>query len=183
MKINKKYYLMPVLIISMILFLYSNCYANTGCEHEYGEIQYTWSPDNLKCTAERRCTRCNEVESETADAMISTIQERNCIYPEVAKFWVIFDNAAFESQTKRVQTAEAMGHTYGEIEYTWSPDNLKCTAKGKCRRCDEVNSETADAEASIVQERNCTLPELTTYSVTFENSAFGTQTKERVQTA
>lgn len=183
MKINKKYYLMPVLIISMILFLYSNCYANTGCEHEYGEIKYTWSPDNLKCTAERRCTRCNEVESETADAMISIIQERNCIYPEVAIFQVSFDNAAFGFQTKRVQTAEAMGHTYGEIEYTWSTDNLKCTAKGKCRRCDEVNSETADAEASIVQERNCTLPELTTYSVTFENSAFGTQTKERVQTA
>lgn len=174
---------MPVLIISMILFLYSNCYANTGCEHEYGEIKYTWSPDKLKCTAERSCTRCNEVESETADAMISIIQERNCIYPEVAIFQVSFDNAAFGFQTKRVQTAEAMGHTYGEIEYTWSTDNLKCTAKGKCRRCNEVNSETADAEASIVQERNCTLPELTTYSVTFENSAFGTQTKERVQTA
>ena len=183
MKINKKYYLMPVLIISMILFLYSNCYANTGCEHKYGEIKYTWSSDNLECTAERRCTRCNEVESETADAMISIIQLKNCIYPEVAIFEVIFDNAAFEPQTKRVQTAEAMGHEYGEIEYTWSTDNLKCTAKGKCRRCNEVKSETADAEASIVQERNCTLPELTTYSVTFENSAFGTQTKERVQTA
>ena len=37
--------------------------------------------------------------------------------------------------------------------------------------------------SQVVQEKNCTLPELTTYSATFKNDAFKQQTKENVQTA
>ena len=77
----------------------------------------------------------------------------------------------------------ATGHSYGVVTYTWSADNRKCTAERKCTVCDDAESETADATATVVQEKSCTLPELTTYSVTFGNSAFGTQTKENVQTA
>ena len=44
-------------------------------------------------------------------------------------------------------------------------------------------AKTADTTATVIQEKNCVLPELTTYSVTFENSAFESQTKENVRTA
>ena len=77
----------------------------------------------------------------------------------------------------------ATGHSYGVVTYTWNTDNQKCTAERKCTVCDNVENETADATATVVQEKSCTLPELTTYSVTFGNSAFGIQTKENVQTA
>ena len=43
--------------------------AQDGCAlHEWknGEATYKWSADNQKCTAERKCTACGNVESETA---------------------------------------------------------------------------------------------------------------------
>ena len=263
MKINKKYWLMPVIMILTILFLSNNCYANAECEHKnrflltrdnrnhffrcsdckydwaeshnIGEgIDYTWDFDNQTCTANGRCTACNYVVSETADATATVVQEKSCTLPELTTYSVTFGNSAFGIQTKEnVQTAEATGHdleavekkeasctedgyeaywkcntceklfsdeagtveinnrmdipatghSYGVVTYTWSADNRKCTAERKCTVCDDAESETADATATVVQEKSCTLPELTTYSVTFGNSAFGIQTKENVQTA
>ena len=212
MKINKKYWLMPMIMILTILFL-SNCYADAECEHKnrfiltrdnsnhffrcsdckydwaeshnIGEgIDYTWDFDNQTCTAKGRCTVCALWVSETAAATANVIQEKNCTLPELTTYSVTFGNSAFGTQTKEnVQTAEATGHSYGAVTYTWSADNQKCTAERKCTVCDDVESETADATAMVVQEKSCTLPGLTTYSVTFGNSAFGSQTKENVQTA
>ena len=262
MKINKKYWLMSVIMILTILFP-SNCYADAECEHKnrflltrdnrnhffrcsdckydwaeshnIGEgIDYTWDFDNQTCTANGRCTVCNYVVSETADATATVVQEKSCTLPELTTYSVTFGNSAFGTQTKEnVQTAEATGHdleavekkeasctedgyeaywkcntceklfsdeagtveinnrmdipatghSYGVVTYTWNTDNQKCTAERKCTVCDNAESETADAIATVVQEKSCTLPELTTYSVTFGNSAFGIQTKENVQTA
>ena len=262
MKINKKYWLMSVIMILTILFP-SNCYADAECEHKnrflltrdnrnhffrcsdckydwaeshnIGEgIDYTWDFDNQTCTANGRCTVCNYVVSETADATATVVQEKSCTLPELTTYSVTFGNSAFGIQTKEnVQTAEATGHdleavekkeasctedgyeaywkcntceklfsdeagtveinnrmdipatghSYGVVTYTWNTDNQKCTAERKCTVCDNAESETADATATVVQEKSCTLPELTTYSVTFGNSAFGIQTKENVQTA
>ena len=202
--------------------------------HSYGVVTYTWNTDNQKCTAERKCTVCDNVENETADATATVVQEKSCTLPELTTYSVTFGNSAFGIQTKEnVQTAEATGHdleavekkeasctedgyeaywkcdtceklfsdeagtveinnrmdipatghSYGVVTYTWNTDNQKCTAERKCTVCDNVENETADATATVVQEKSCTLPELTTYSVTFGNSAFGIQTKENVQTA
>ncbi len=202
--------------------------------HSYGVVTYTWNTDNQKCTAERKCTVCDNAESETADATATVVQEKSCTLPELTTYSVTFGNSAFGIQTKEnVQTAEATGHdleavekkeasctedgyeaywkcdtceklfsdeagtveinnrmdipatghSYGVVTYTWNTDNQKCTAERKCTVCDNAESETADATATVVQEKSCTLPELTTYSVTFGNSAFGIQTKENVQTA
>ena len=201
--------------------------------HSYGEAAYKWSADNQKCTAERKCTACGNVESETAATTAKVVQEKNCILPELTTYSVTFKNDVFKSQTKEnVQTAEAAGHdlkkvekkeagcteagyeaywkcntcgklfsdetgkteikqseeikatghSYGEAAYKWSADNQKCTAERKCTACGNVESETATTTAKVVQEKNCTLPELTTYSVRFENAAFESQTKENVQT-
>lgn len=43
--------------------------------------------------------------------------------------------------------------------------------------------ETADATVTVVQEKNCILPELTMFHVTFKNDVFEGQTKENVKTA
>ena len=153
-------------------------------DHSYGEATYKWSADNQNCTAERKCTVCDNVENETAATTAQVVQARNCTLPELTTYSVTFENSAFESQTKKnVQTADATGHSYGEATYKWSADNQNCTAERKCTVCDNVENETAATTAQVVQARNCTLPELTTYSVTFENSAFESQTKKNVQTA
>ena len=66
----------------------------------------------------------------------------------------------------------------GEATYKWSADNQKCTAERKCTACGNVESETASTTSQVVQKKNCTLPELTTYSAKFKNDAFKQQTKE-----
>ena len=138
MKINKKYWLMPVIMILTILFLsncYANCYADAECEHKN---RFFLTRDNRN-----HFFRCSDCKYDWAES-----------------------------------------HNIGEgIDYTWDFDNQTCTANGRCTVCNYVVSETADATATVVQEKSCTLPELTTYSVTFGNSAFGIQTKENVQTA
>ena len=95
----------------------------------------------------------------------------------------LFSDEAGTVEINNRMDIPATGHSYGVVTYTWSADNRKCTAERKCTVCDNVENETADATATVVQEKSCTLPELTTYSVTFGNSAFGIQTKENVQTA
>ena len=135
MKINKKYWLMPVIMILTILFLSNNCYADAECEHKN---RFFLTVDNRN-----HFFRCSDCKYDWAES-----------------------------------------HNIGEgIDYTWDFDNQTCTANGRCTVCNYVVSETADATATVVQEKSCTLPELTTYSVTFGNSAFGIQTKENVQTA
>ena len=202
--------------------------------HSYGAVTYIWSADNQKCTAERKCTVCDDVERETADATATVVQEKSCILPELTIYSATFKNDAFSAQKKEsVQTADAVGHdlvkaekkaascteagyetywkcntcgkfftdeagaveisnsveipatghSYGAVTYTWSTDNQKCTAERKCAVCDDVESETAAATVQVVQEKSCTLPELTTYSATFKNDAFSAQKKESVQTA
>lgn len=76
-------------------------------------------------------------------------------------------------------------HTYSDTTYTWSADNTECTAARKCTYCDKTDTETAKSKAEVTQNRSCTLPELTKYTVSFKNengTAFKAQTKENVQT-
>ena len=76
-------------------------------------------------------------------------------------------------------------HTYSDTTYTWSADNTECTAVRKCTYCDKTDTETAKSKAEETQNRSCTLPELTKYTVSFKNengTAFKAQTKENVQT-
>ena len=53
-KINRKYWLMPVIMFSLMLLWHFNCYASNECEHQYGAVTYIWSSDNQMCT---RCQR------------------------------------------------------------------------------------------------------------------------------
>ena len=76
-------------------------------------------------------------------------------------------------------------HTYSDTTYTWSADNTECTAVRKCTYCDKTDTETAKSKAEVTQNRSCTLPELTKYTVSFKNengTAFKAQAKENVQT-
>ena len=111
--------------------------------HKYEEPAYIWSADNLKCTAERKCTACDDVEMETADATATVVQEKNCILPELTMFHVTFKNGVFKGKTKEnVKTAEATGHDLEKVEKKVA----SCTKCGhepywKCQTCEKIFSD------------------------------------------
>ena len=70
------------------------------------------------------------------------------------------------------------GHTYGDTSYTWSEDYSKCTAERTCATCQNKETETVKLVSNIKQQKSCTLPKITTYTATFANEAFTTQTKD-----
>lgn len=88
-------------------------------------------------------------------------------------------DVAGNSTTKEVKVCA--DHKYSNITYEWNENNSKCKASAVCTDCGEKVNETVDAKASITKQQSCTDAEITTYTATFTNEAFATQTKE-VQT-
>ena len=122
--------------------------AQDGCAlHEWknGEATYKWSADNQKCTAERKCTACGNVESETASTTSQVVQKKNCTLPELTTYSAKFKNDAFKQQTKEnVQTAAAIGHDLEKV----AQKNASCTETGyeaywKCIKCAKLFSDEA----------------------------------------
>lgn len=67
-------------------------------------------------------------------------------------------------------------HSYSEPVYTWSENNSTCMATKTCSECHDVVTETADVSTKTT-DATCTDEGLNTYTATFKNSDFKTQTK------
>ena len=67
-------------------------------------------------------------------------------------------------------------HSYSEPVYTWSENNSTCTATKTCSECHDIITETADVSTKTT-DATCTDKGLNTYTATFKNSDFKTQTK------
>ena len=67
-------------------------------------------------------------------------------------------------------------HSYSEPVYTWSESNSTCTATKTCSECHDIITETADVSTKTT-DATCTDEGLNTYTATFKNSDFKTQTK------
>ena len=128
--------------------------AQDGCAlHEWknGEATYKWSADNQKCTAERKCTACGNVESETASTTSQVVQKKNCTLPELTTYSAKFKNDAFKQQTKEnVQTAAAIGHDLEKV----AQKNASCTETGyeaywRCKNCAKLFSDEAGTHEII----------------------------------
>ncbi len=151
--------------------------------HTYGTVKYTWSADKTKCTATAPCGECDDVVTETVDAVKSVTQAQSCTDDELSTMTATFKNEAFAAQTEtNVKTGNATGHTYGAVEYTWSADNMKCTATMTCSAGDDVVTETVYAVKTVTQQATTDKVELSKYVATFTNAAFATKTKADVQT-
>ena len=128
--------------------------AQDGCAlHEWknGEATYKWSADNQKCTAERKCTACGNVESETVSTTSQVVQKKNCTLPELTTYSAKFKNDAFKQQTKEnVQTAAAIGHDLEKV----AQKNASCTETGyeaywRCKKCAKLFSDEAGTHEII----------------------------------
>lgn len=83
---------------------------------------------------------------------------------------------------KKTETLPALEHSYGEPTYAWN--ETSCTAERVCSRDrSHKETETVTAVVTVTQNKNCVLDELSTYTSSFENAAFGRKTQENVVTA
>ena len=83
---------------------------------------------------------------------------------------------------KKTETLAALGHSYGKPTYVWN--GTSCTAERVCSRdSSHKETETVTAGVTVTQNKNCVLDELSTYTASFKNAAFATQTRENVVTA
>ena len=93
----------------------------------------------------------------------------------------LFSDAGAQNETSEsAMSIPATGHSYGTPVYTWSEDNLTCTAVRTCEKCQDQESETGNAVTKVTPKDGCKTPETTLYTVTFNNGVFGEQTKEVV---
>ena len=123
--------------------------------HSYSTPAYTWSEDNLTCTAVRTCEICRDQESETGTAVTTVTPKDGCKSPETTLYTVTFAGSAFAAQTKAVVTKEADAHTPSE----WIVDKKATTAEAgsrhqECTECGTVlKTETiaklTDSKANI----------------------------------
>ncbi|MDO4816674.1 MAG: hypothetical protein Q4A83_08805, partial [Bacillota bacterium] len=67
-------------------------------------------------------------------------------------------------------------HSFGNVSYVWSDDFSTCTASRQCVSCDAEEIETVSA-VKAHKDASCSEEGSDTYTATFENEAFKTQTE------
>ena len=149
--------------------------------HDWGAPEYSWNEKsgNWYCTAKRVCKRdASHVDEQTVKATVKTTPA-TCLEEGESVYTAKFDGDAFETQTKAEKIA-ALGHDWAEPEYSWSQKDGSwyCTAKRTCKRdASHVEEETVKAAYKVTTPATTEKEGEGTYTVTFENEAFETQTK------
>ena len=149
--------------------------------HDWGEPEYSWAKkdDGWYCTAKSTCKRdASHVEEQTVKAAVETTPA-TCTEAGKDVYTATFDGDVFESQT-RDDVIPALDHDWGEPEYSWAKkdDGWYCTAKRTCKRdASHVEMETVKATYEVTTPATTKKEGVGTYTATFENEAFETQTK------
>ena len=152
--------------------------AKTG--HSYGTPTYAWSADGKTCTAKRVCTKnSSHVEIEKATITNKVKTPATCTVKGTTTYTATFKNTAFKTQTKDIQDIAALGHKYGTPTYTWSKDGKTCVAKRVCaNNGTHIETENGTITNKMKTPATCTAKGTRTYTATFKNTAFKTQTKD-----
>ena len=150
-------------------------------DHDWAEPEYSWSQKDgaWYCTAKRVCKRdVSHVDEQTVKATVKTTPA-TCLDKGESVYTAKFDGDVFETQTK-TEVLDALGHDWGEPEYSWieKDDGWYCTAKRVCKRdASHVEKETVKAAYEVTTPATTEKEGEGTYTATFENEAFETQTK------
>ncbi len=135
--------------------------------HDWGEWTVVTEPTCTEAGLEQRICRADESHIETREipATGHTWKDATCTEPSVCTV------CGAESEGP-------IGHKWGEPTYTWSEDNSEVTAKRTCENDpDHVETETGNTTSEVTTPASCTEKGKTTYTATFSNDAFSTQTK------
>ncbi|MDO4860664.1 MAG: hypothetical protein Q4A48_06540, partial [Bacillota bacterium] len=112
--------------------------AGTGYgAHEWNEPEYTWTDDNMYCTASRTCKADpGHQETEKVWSVFKISKAATCEENGEHTYMAPFSNEGFEMQTKIVEDIPAWGHDLKKVDAA----EATCTKDGniehyKCARC------------------------------------------------
>ena len=172
------------------------------CEEERA-ITHKPNADDNDCTTAVTCQNCSTVltaakthDFETAqwqkdvDGHWHVCNNEDCNQTDI-KAEHISDGAATETKPEKCtacgyEIAPMLEHThaYGEATYEWNADYTQCTATRVCSRNSEhKETENGVIASEITKQANCAEQGETTYTATFTNTAFATQTETAVNVA
>lgn len=148
------------------LFTKSDRYSTSlrACSHDFSQWAYSDTQHWKKCA---NCDAEDAVNKTDHSGGTATCTEK----------------AVCTTCGQRYGAPDSTKHSWKDPTYVWN--DLECTAKRVCARNSEhVEEETKRAtQREVTQNRTCTQDELATFVVTFTNTAFAEQTKEKVKTA
>ena len=155
----------------------------TDGQHEDNFVDqndYVWEQkdDGWYCTGHAKCGYCGWPIEETVKATVETTPA-TCTEAGKTTYTATFTHKCFKPQTKSEGSA-ALNHDWGEPEYSWTKqdDGWYCTAKRVCKRdASHVEMETVKATYEVTTPATTKKEGVGTYTATFENEAFETQTK------
>jgi len=148
--------------------------------HDWDDPVYAWQEDNSSVFASRTCKNSSQsihVDYESADTTAEVVKEPGCTEKGLTVYTAEFENPAFETQKKTVET-EAKGHDWQGATYVWSDDDTTLTATRMCGGCELTETETVTTEKKVIKEPTFTEEgEMEITGGGFENTAFEKQTK------
>lgn len=155
----------------------------TDGEHEgnYGDQKYVWTQEgeDWYCTGYAKCGYCGWPIEEKVKAEV-VVDPATCLEAGKTSYVAKFSHKCFVQQTKSGDAIDSLGHDWNEPTYTWNQegDDWFCTAKRVCKRdASHVEEETVKATYEVTTPATVLKEGVGTYTATFENTAFETQTK------
>ena len=141
---------------------------------------YTWEQkdDGWYCTGHAKCGYCGYKIEETVKAAVETIPA-TCTEAGKTSYTANFTHKCFTPQVKS-EESPALNHDWDTPKYSWAKqdDGWYCTAERVCKRdASHVEMETVKATYEVTAPATTKKEGVGTYTATFENEAFETQTK------
>ena len=113
--------------------------------HKYDGPTYKWNyadPENVTCTATKKCRSCEEEATKTVNAVVEETTEATCTTPAKTIYKAEFEEEFGGVQTETVESGSATGHTPKEM-----PEKAAtCTEAGNkaCWHCEACKKYFAD---------------------------------------
>ena len=155
-----------LLVIGSLLLLSACAHTHTfNNEWTYDE-EYHWH--SASC----------EHDTEVSDKVKHTFNDGEVVTDATCEAEGTIKFSCTECGYNYTNKVDALGHEYGEVEYVWD-GVVSCTATLTCIHsgCDEAISETATISNEVTKEPTAEADGERTYTATFTNSSFETQTK------
>lgn len=152
-----------------------------GHDYDYTDVSYKWNDDHTACIADVNCVHGDDVLHLNAKKITEQRQDETCVADGKIVYTATFTGV--KSKTYTVILPNKGGHKYGEIEYIWSKNNKKCTARKVCSICGDVVSETVSAEVDVTTVPTCTEAGEQLITAVFDHAEFTQQQKTEVLSA
>lgn len=156
----------------------------TDGEHEPNYVDqndYVWTQEgeDWYCTGHAKCGYCGWPIEEKVKAEV-VVDPATCLEAGKTSYVAKFSHECFTQQTKSGDAIDPLGHDWNKPEYVWAKrgDDWYCTARRVCKRdASHVEEETVKATYEVTTPATVLKEGVGTYTATFENTAFETQTK------